>query len=62
MFSALEEEKTVSRPFVFKTFSALGVCAVDGHKVVVHFVLARLGIWGIINSFVLRVRGGGPQD
>jgi hypothetical protein len=38
MFTALVSEKTLSCPFVFKMFTALGICAVRGHKVAVQFV------------------------
>jgi len=62
MLSALVGEKPLFRPFVFKMFSALGVCPVSGHKVAMKSVPVRLGGWGIINPFLLRVRGDEAQD
>jgi hypothetical protein len=62
MFSALAREKAFFRPFVFKMFSALGVCALDGYKVAMQSVALRLGRCGIIKSFLLRVRDDAAQD
>jgi len=62
MFSASFLKKALFRPFVFKMFSGLGVCVVSGHKVAMQSGPVRLGRCGIINPFLLPVRGGGAQD
>ena len=59
MLSAFVGEKALFRPFVFKMFSALGVCAVIGHKVAMQSVAAKARRCGIIHPFLLRVRGSG---
>jgi hypothetical protein len=62
MFSASFLEKALFRPFVFKKFSASCFCLVGGAKVAMQSVPARLGRFGIINPFLLRVRGGEAKD
>jgi hypothetical protein len=48
MFSGLAHENRLFRPFIFKMFSGLGVCAMNGHKVVMHSVGVRLGACAFI--------------
>jgi len=62
MFSGLRGEKALLRTFVFKMFSALGVGAVGGHKVVMQSAPLRLGRCGVINPFLLPLPGDEAQD
>jgi len=62
MFSGLAGEKALFRPFTFKMFAGLDICTLGRHRVAVQSVEVRLGRRGIINPFLLRVRGNEAKD
>ena len=58
MLSASFYKEALSRPFVFKMFSASYILATDGYNVIIWPVLVRLGGCCTIQSLLRRGRGG----